>query len=83
MPDRKRALDTSRPPEEYEVTIQQAIDSIMALWDAIEIAKQGKRGDIIMVGTARVAISGAFAGENSDVQVTVCPEHDPPTLKLV
>jgi len=83
MPNRKRNLNTSQPPEDYEVSIEEAIDSIMCLWEAIEIAKTGKRGDILMVGDTRVAVPGCCRGDNANVHVTVCPEYTMPDLRLV
>lgn len=83
MPNRKRALDTSNPPEQYEISIEEAYDTIMSLYDAIAIAENGRRGDILMVREVRVAVPAKFAGENPDVHVTVCPDHEEPILKLV
>mgnify|MGYP006104669163 FL=1 len=83
MPNRKRKLDTSNPPAQYEISIEDALDTIMSLYDAIAIAENGRRGDILMVGEVRVAIPGKFAGENPDVHVTVCPDSEMPHLKLV
>lgn len=78
-----RKLYTEIPPQEYEVTIEEAIESINCLWEAIDIARTGKRGDILMVGKTRVAVPGSCRGDNADVHVTVCPDHTKPNLKVV
>ena len=83
MPNRKRELDTSQPSENYEITIDQAVDFIMTVWEAIEYAKKGKRGDILTLKGTYAALPARLKNENSDVVVTVCPEHEPPTLMLV
>ena len=83
MPNRKRELDTSQPSENYEITIEQAVDFIMTVWEAIEYAKKGKRGDILTLKDTYAALPAKLKNENSDVVVTVCPEHEPPTLRLV
>jgi hypothetical protein len=83
MPNRKRKLDTSQPSENYEITIDQAVDFIMTVWEAIEYAKKGKRGDILTLQDTYVSLPAKLKNENSDVVVTVCPEEDPPTLRLV
>jgi hypothetical protein len=50
---------------------------------AIEYAKKGKRGDILTLKDTYAALPAKLKNENSDVVVTVCPEHEPPTLRLV
>lgn len=83
MPNRKRKLNKSHPPIEYEVSLDEAREAINNLHDAIEMAEQGHRADFVRVGKRTVVIKGYCRGDNPEAFYTVCPDCEPPKLKIV
>lgn len=83
MPNRKRKLNKSHPPIEYEVSLDEAREAINNLHDAIEMAEQGHRADIVPVGDRKVVIKGCCRGDNPETLYTVCPDVEPPKLRIV
>mgnify|MGYP003112247059 FL=1 len=67
------------PPIELELTIAEADDVIMALNDAIDIAKQGKIAEIIRVGNTRVATRSG----NLEYEGRIYPDSKNLTIKLI
>ena len=83
MPNRKRNFNQDHPPVGYEMSLDEAREAISNLHDAIELAEQGHRADFLRVGERTVVIKGCCRGSNPEALVTVCPEHEPPNLKIV
>ena len=71
------------PLEGTEISISDATEIALCLLDAVEIAKEGRRADVLQVGSIKAAIPSLFKGENTDVHVTVYPDNRSPLLKLV
>jgi len=67
------------PPNELELTIEDAEDVIMALNDAIDIAKQGQIAEIIRIGNTRVATRSG----NLEYEGRIYPDSKNLTLKLL
>ena len=67
------------PPIELELTIAEADDVIMALNDAIDIARQGKIAEIIRVGNTRVATRSG----NLDYEGRIYPDSKNLTIELI
>ena len=67
------------PPIELELTIAEADDVIMALNDAIDIARQGKIAEIIRVGNTRVATRSG----NLEYESRIYPDSKNLTIKLI
>jgi hypothetical protein len=83
LPNRIRKNLLGQAPVEFELDIDEAYSLIMNLYDAIDIAEKGGRGDILSVNCTLVALEGCCAGDNDDVYMTVMPERVKPDLKLV
>lgn len=84
MPKIKQTTDkTCCPLEGTEISISDATEIALCLLDAVEIAKEGRRADVLRVGAIKAAIPSRFKGENTDVHVTVYPDNRAPLLKLV
>ena len=83
-PTRKK-LNQSFPARDFELSIEEAEDTIMALCDAVEIAKEGSRADLIGIGDSdrMVAIKAEAFGENENVYATVVPNCMVLDLKVV
>jgi len=83
MPNTNKTPNTICPLEGADISIDGASEIALCLLDAVEIAKEGRRADILRVGAIKAAIPSQFKGENTDVWVTVCPDSPAPLLKLV
>ena len=83
-PPRKK-LNQSIPARDFELSIEEAEDTLMALYEAIEIAKEGSRADLIGIGDyeSLVAIKAKEFGENQNVYATVVPNCMVLDLKVV
>lgn len=79
MPNRKRNVSANLPAKELELTIAEAEDVVMAINDAIDIAKKGDIAEIILVGRTRVATKSG----NTEYESRIYPDRAPPILKIV
>ena len=79
MPNRKRDVSANLPAKELELTISEAEDIVMAINDAISIAKQGDIAEIILVGNTRVATKSG----NNEYESRIYPDRRLPNLQLV
>ncbi len=74
-------------PTEYmhsELTIEDAKEVILALHDAIDIAEQGHRADLLEIGIKTLAVIKATKQyENERVVCTVVPDCQILELKVV
>lgn len=83
MPNRKRNLDKNNPPVGYELSLDEARLMVSNILDAIDIAEEGHRADIVPLGDTRVVLKGYCRGDNPEALYTVCPDPEPPKLKIV
>ena len=83
MPNRERELNQNNPPVGYEMSLDEAREALSNLYIAIEFAEQGYRADIVPVGDRKVVIKGCCRGDNPEAFYTVCPDCEPPKLKIV
>lgn len=83
MPNRERELNQNNPPVGYEMSLNEAREALSNLYIAIEFAEQGHRADIVPVGDRKVVIKGCCRGDNPETLYTVCPDVEPPKLRIV
>ena len=83
-PTRKK-LYQSVPARDFELSIEEAEDVLEVFFEAIEIAKEGSRADMIGIGDSdrMVAIKAKEFGENENVYATVVPDCMVLDLKVV
>jgi len=74
-------------PSEYmhsEISIEDAKEWLLAIHDAIDIAEQGHRADMLELRSSKVvAIKASKQFENDQVYITVVPDAEILDLRIV